>query len=105
MRFCVGLNFVASARSIRLRSSVAERVGVLVQVSEADPAFCGFVNNFDFLTIGVVKISLAEFEDSYFDLNVWIAMHSAGVSLYIPSLERQIRYWLRDWQESNVHRD
>jgi HK97 family phage major capsid protein len=41
-------------------------------VGESDPAFGGFINSVDFLTTGVVKISLAELEDSYFDLDAWI---------------------------------
>ena len=43
-----------------------------VTVSEKDPAFAGFVNNVDFLSTGIIKISLAEIQDSYFDLDSWI---------------------------------
>jgi HK97 family phage major capsid protein len=52
------------------------QVSVLISeataVSESDPTFSGFINSVDFLTTGVVKISLAELEDSYFDLDAWI---------------------------------
>jgi HK97 family phage major capsid protein len=52
------------------------QVSVLINeataVSEADPSFGGFINSVDFLTTGVVKISLAELEDSYFDLDGWL---------------------------------
>jgi HK97 family phage major capsid protein len=52
------------------------QVSVLINeataASEADPSFAGFVNNVDFLTTGIIRISLAELEDSYFDLDAWI---------------------------------
>lgn len=46
--------------------------GAPVTVPEADPAFSGFINNVDFLSTGEIKISLAELEDAYFDLDSWI---------------------------------
>ena len=46
--------------------------GAPVVVTESDPAFSGFINNVDFLSTGEIKISLAELEDSYFDLDSWI---------------------------------
>jgi HK97 family phage major capsid protein len=46
--------------------------GSPVVVSEADPTFTGFINNVSFMSTGEIKISLAELEDSYFDLDSWI---------------------------------
>jgi HK97 family phage major capsid protein len=46
--------------------------GSPVTVTEEDPSFSGFINNVDFLSTGIIKISLAELEDSYFDLDAWI---------------------------------
>lgn len=43
-----------------------------VTVSEKDPNFAGFINNVSFLSTGEIKISLAELQDSYFDLDSWI---------------------------------
>ena len=43
-----------------------------VVVQEKDPNFAGFINNVSFMSTGEVKISLAELEDSYFDLDAWI---------------------------------
>ena len=43
-----------------------------VVVQEKDPNFAGFINNVSFLSTGEIKISLAELEDSYFDLDAWI---------------------------------
>ena len=43
-----------------------------VTVTEKDPMFAGFINNVDFLSTGIIKISLAEIQDSYFDLDSWI---------------------------------
>ena len=43
-----------------------------VTVQEKDPNFAGFINNVSFLSTGMIKISLAELEDSYFDLDSWI---------------------------------
>jgi len=42
------------------------------KVSESDPSFGGFINSVDFLTTSLIKISLAELEDSYCDLDAWI---------------------------------
>jgi HK97 family phage major capsid protein len=46
--------------------------GAPVVVSEVDPNFAGFINNVSFLSTGEIKISLAELQDSYFDLDAWI---------------------------------
>jgi HK97 family phage major capsid protein len=46
--------------------------GAEVTVTEQDPAFTGFINNVSFLSTGIIRISLAELEDSYFDLDAWI---------------------------------
>lgn len=43
-----------------------------VTVSEVDPTFAGLISNVDFMTTGEIKISLAELQDSYFDLDAWI---------------------------------
>jgi HK97 family phage major capsid protein len=53
-------------------AQVSTLISEATAVSESDPTFSGFVNNVDFLTTGVVKVSLAELEDSYFDLDAWI---------------------------------
>ena len=53
-------------------ASVSTVIGEATAVSEVDPTFTGFINNVDFLTTGLVKIGLAELEDSYFDLDSWI---------------------------------
>jgi HK97 family phage major capsid protein len=53
-------------------AQVSTVIGETVTVTEADPTFSGFINNVDFLTTGLIKISLAELEDSYFDLDSWI---------------------------------
>jgi HK97 family phage major capsid protein len=60
---------VASVNDVAQISSV---IGETVAVSESDPTFAGFINSVDFLTTGLIKISLAELEDSYFDLDAWI---------------------------------
>lgn len=46
--------------------------GTPVVVPEKDPSFAGFINNVDFLSTGEVKISLAELQDSAFDLDAFI---------------------------------
>ncbi len=43
-----------------------------VVVSESDPNFAGFISNVDFMTTGEIKISLAEVQDSYFNLDSFI---------------------------------
>ena len=53
-------------------AQVSTVIGEAVAVTEADPTFTGFINNVDFLSTGLIKISLAELEDSYFDLDSWI---------------------------------
>ncbi|RRA48995.1 phage major capsid protein [Acidipila sp. EB88] len=53
-------------------ANVSTVIGEAVQVSEVDPAFSGFINNVDFMTTGVIKVSLAELQDSAFDLDSWI---------------------------------
>lgn len=60
---------VAQVNDVAQISSV---IGEATTVSEADPAFSGFINSVSFLTTGLIKISLAELEDSYFDLDSWI---------------------------------
>jgi HK97 family phage major capsid protein len=57
----------------QLSTVIGESVtGTPVVVPEADPAFTGFINNVSFMSTGEIKISLAELEDSYFDLDSWI---------------------------------
>jgi HK97 family phage major capsid protein len=46
--------------------------GTPVIAPELDPTFAGFINNVSFMSTGEVKISLAELQDSYFDLDSWI---------------------------------
>lgn len=41
-------------------------------VAEADPTFAGIISNVDFLTTGEIKVSLAEIQDSFFDLDAFI---------------------------------
>jgi HK97 family phage major capsid protein len=53
-------------------SQVSVLINEATAVSEADPTFGGFINSVDFLTTGVIKVSLAELEDSYFDLDGFI---------------------------------
>jgi HK97 family phage major capsid protein len=53
-------------------AQVSTVIGEATAVTEADPSFGGFINNVDFLTTNLIRISLAEIEDSYFDLDAWI---------------------------------
>jgi HK97 family phage major capsid protein len=53
-------------------SQVSVLINEATAASEADPTFTGFVNNVDFLTTGIIRVSLAEIEDSYFDLDAFI---------------------------------
>jgi HK97 family phage major capsid protein len=53
-------------------AQVSRVIGEGVAVTESDPSFGGFINNVDFLTTNLIKISLAEIEDSYFDLDAWV---------------------------------
>lgn len=43
-----------------------------VSAPEVDPNFAGLINNVDFMTTGEIRISLAELQDSFFDLDAWI---------------------------------
>jgi HK97 family phage major capsid protein len=47
-------------------------LGETVAVTEVDPTFSGFILSTDTVTTGVVKITLQELQDSYFDLDSWI---------------------------------
>jgi HK97 family phage major capsid protein len=47
-------------------------VGEAVASSEADPTISGVISSTDFLTTGVVKVSLAELQDSAFDIEGWL---------------------------------
>lgn len=48
-------------------------VGETLTVDEADPtAISGSTLSTDFMTTGVLKVSLAELQDSYFDLDAWV---------------------------------
>ncbi len=47
-------------------------IGEAVAVTEVDPTFTGFISSVDFLSTGVIKVSLAELSDSAFDLDAWI---------------------------------
>ena len=47
-------------------------VGEIQAVTETDPTFNGFTSNTDFVSTGVIKISLQELQDSYFDLDEWV---------------------------------
>jgi HK97 family phage major capsid protein len=47
-------------------------IGEAVGVSETDPTISGVVSSTDFLTTGVVKVSLAELQDSAFDIEAWL---------------------------------
>lgn len=48
-------------------------LGETVAVSETDPtAFVGQILSTDTVTTGVVKVSLQELQDSYFDLDAWL---------------------------------
>ena len=53
-------------------SNVSQVIGEGIVAPEVDPAFTGFINSVDFLTTGVIRVSLAELQDSYFDLDNWI---------------------------------
>ena len=53
-------------------SNVSTVIGEGTVAVESDPAFSGFINNVDFMTTGTIKVSLAELQDSYFDLDTWI---------------------------------
>jgi HK97 family phage major capsid protein len=46
--------------------------GNLIAAPEKDPTFAGSFNNVDQLSTGEIKISLAELQDSFFDLDAWI---------------------------------
>jgi HK97 family phage major capsid protein len=43
-----------------------------VVVSEVDPNFAGFINNVSFMSTEAIRISLADLQDAYFDLDAWI---------------------------------
>jgi len=47
-------------------------IGEGVAVSEADPVLSGLISSTDFCSTGVVKVSLAELQDSAFDLDQFI---------------------------------
>jgi HK97 family phage major capsid protein len=47
-------------------------VGEATIVSEEDPALTGVISSTDFLTTGAVKVSLAELQDSAFDIEAWL---------------------------------
>src|SRR5664279_261317 len=47
-------------------------IGESVAVSEADPVLSGLTSSTDFCSTGVVKVSLAELQDSAFDLDQFI---------------------------------
>lgn len=63
-----GVDDTSNASSI-----IGESVtGTPVTVTETDPTFAGAINNVSFLSTGIVKISLAELQDAYFDLDAFI---------------------------------
>jgi len=47
-------------------------IGESVAVSEADPVLSGIISSTDFCSTGVVKVSIAELQDSAFDLDSFI---------------------------------
>jgi HK97 family phage major capsid protein len=49
-------------------------LGETVAVTEVDPTFSGFILSTDTVTTGIVKITLQELQDSYFNLDSWIRM-------------------------------
>jgi HK97 family phage major capsid protein len=47
-------------------------VGEATGVSETDPSLSGVISSTDFLTTNAVKVSLAELQDSAFDIDAWL---------------------------------
>lgn len=53
-------------------TNILSVIGEATAVSEADPTLSGVISSTDFCTTGVVKVSLAELQDSAFDLDAFI---------------------------------
>ena len=53
-------------------TSILSVLGESVAVTEADPTLSGLISSTDFCSTGVVKVSLAELQDSAFDLDQFV---------------------------------